>query len=91
MELGTLVLAMPVSYEGTLQQCAGRLQREHASKTDVRIAEFVNTGQPALQRMRDKGSAAVGRWDTGSSRGSLLLSFSFEQTRGGAHPFSHAR
>jgi len=52
--LDTLVLAMPVSWRGTLQQYAGRLHREHAAKTDVRILDFVDTGHPALQRMWDK-------------------------------------
>ena len=52
--LDTLVLAMPVSWSGTLQQYAGRLHREHASKTDVRIIDFVDTGHPALLRMWDK-------------------------------------
>jgi superfamily II DNA or RNA helicase len=52
--LNTLVLAMPVSWKGTLQQYAGRLHREHASKTDVRIIDFVDTGHPALLRMWDK-------------------------------------
>ena len=45
---------MPVSWKGTLQQYAGRLHREHASKTDVRIIDFVDTGHPALLRMWDK-------------------------------------
>jgi superfamily II DNA or RNA helicase len=52
--LDTLVLAMPVSWKGTLQQYAGRLHREHATKTDVRILDFVDTGHPALLRMWDK-------------------------------------
>jgi len=52
--LDTLVLAMPVSWKGTLQQYAGRLHREYASKTDVRIIDFVDTGHPALLRMWDK-------------------------------------
>ena len=52
--LDTLVLAMPVSWKGTLQQYAGRLHREHASKTDVRIVDFVDAGHPALLRMWDK-------------------------------------
>ncbi|MHA6909639.1 TOTE conflict system archaeo-eukaryotic primase domain-containing protein [Ralstonia pseudosolanacearum] len=52
--LDTLVLAMPVSWKGTLQQYAGRLHREHSSKTDVRIIDFVDTGHPALLRMWDK-------------------------------------
>ncbi len=52
--LDTLVLAMPVSWKGTLQQYAGRLHREHAGKTGVRIIDFVDTGHPALLRMWDK-------------------------------------
>jgi superfamily II DNA or RNA helicase len=52
--LDTLVLAMPVSWKGTLQQYAGRLHREHATKTGVRIIDFVDTGHPALLRMWDK-------------------------------------
>ena len=45
---------MPVSAKGTLQQYAGRLHREHASKADVRIIDFVDTGHPASLRMGDK-------------------------------------
>ena len=73
--LDTLVLAMPVSWKGTLQQYAGRLHREHASKTDVRIIDFVDTGHPALLRMWDKrqrGYRAMGYRmgiDTGGNDG----------------------
>lgn len=55
--LDTLVLAMPISWKGTLQQYAGRLHREHADKTDVRIIDFVDTGHPALLRMWNKRQA----------------------------------
>jgi len=61
--LDTLVLAMPVSWKGTLQQYAGRLHRQHASKADVRIIDFVDTGHPALLRMwdrRQRGYRAMG-------------------------------
>jgi superfamily II DNA or RNA helicase len=54
LPLDTLVLAMPISWKGTLQQYAGRLHREHASKTDVRIIDFVDTGHPTLLSMWDK-------------------------------------
>ncbi len=61
--LDTLVLAMPVSWKGTLQQYAGRLHREHASKTNVRIIDFVDSAHPALLRMwekRQRGYRAMG-------------------------------
>lgn len=77
--LDTLVLAMPVSWKGTLQQYAGRLHREHASKVDVRIIDFVDTGHPALVRMwekRQRGYRAMGyrlALDSSSSDGVLAL------------------
>ena len=52
--LDTMVLAMPISWRGTLQQYAGRLHREHTTKSDVRIIDFVDAGHPALLRMWDK-------------------------------------
>ena len=61
--LDTLLLAMPVSWRGTLQQYAGRLHREHATKTDVCIIDFVDTGHPAMLRMwgkRQRGYKAMG-------------------------------
>ncbi|WP_448099486.1 DEAD/DEAH box helicase [Luteibacter yeojuensis] len=61
--LDTLVLAMPISWKGTLQQYAGRLHREHASKADVRVIDFVDTGHPVLLRMwdrRQRGYRAMG-------------------------------
>ena len=54
---------MPVSWKGTLQQYAGRLHREHATKADVRIFDFVDVGHPALLRMwekRQRGYRAMG-------------------------------
>ena len=59
----TLVQAMPISWKGTLQQYAGRLHREHATKTNVRIIDFVDHGHPALVRMwekRQRGYRAMG-------------------------------
>lgn len=52
-----------VFVDADLQQYAGRLHREHASKTDVRIIDFVDTGHPALLRMwvkRQRGYRAMG-------------------------------
>ena len=79
--LDTLVLAMPISWKGTLQQYAGRLHREHASKTDVRIIDFVDTGHPALVRMwekRQRGYRAMGyrlALDSSTREGVLPLLF----------------
>ncbi len=52
--LDTLILAMPISWKGTLQQYAGRLHREHMAKNDVRIIDIVDTGHPALLKMWDR-------------------------------------
>ncbi len=52
--LDTLVLAMPISWKGTLQQYAGRLHRDHADKKDVRIYNYADLDQPQLARMWDK-------------------------------------
>ncbi|PIW49312.1 MAG: DEAD/DEAH box helicase [Zetaproteobacteria bacterium CG12_big_fil_rev_8_21_14_0_65_54_13] len=52
--LDTLVLAMPISWKGTLQQYAGRLHRDHADKRDVRIYDYVESDHPQLSRMWDK-------------------------------------
>lgn len=61
--LDTLVLAMPISWKGTLQQYAGRLHREHADKQDLRIYDYAETDQPQLNRMwnkRQRGYRAMG-------------------------------
>ena len=74
--LDTLVLAMPVSWKGTLQQYAGRLHREHVSKADVRIIDFIDTGHPALLRMwskRQAGYKAMGYRVADSSSSMELL------------------
>nr|WP_232442097.1 DEAD/DEAH box helicase [Burkholderia ubonensis] len=52
--LDTLVLGMPVAWKGTLQQYAGRLHREHAGKTGVRVLDYVDGAHPVLLRMWDK-------------------------------------
>ena len=52
--LDTLMLAMPISWKGTLQQYAGRLHRESTDKRDVRIYDYIEIGHPQLNRMWDK-------------------------------------
>jgi len=61
--LDTLLLTMPVSWKGTLQQYAGRLHRQQAGKTSVRIIDWLDLGHPVPQRMwerRLRGYRAMG-------------------------------
>jgi superfamily II DNA or RNA helicase len=61
--LDTLLLALPVSWKGTLQQYAGRLHRQQAGKTSVRIIDWLDLGHPVPQRMwerRLRGYRAMG-------------------------------
>lgn len=61
--LDTLILTLPISWDGTLQQYAGRLHREHASKTDILIHDYVELDNPQLSRMwekRQRGYRAMG-------------------------------
>ncbi len=50
-QLDTLVLAMPISWKGTLQQYAGRLHRAMDTKSDVRIYDYIEQDNPRLSRM----------------------------------------
>jgi len=59
----TMILAMPISWKGTLQQYAGRLHRQHVLKTAIRIYDYVDEDVPVLLRMwgkRQKGYQAMG-------------------------------
>jgi hypothetical protein len=48
--LDTLLLALPVSWQGTVRQYAGRLHRVHPDKHDVRIYDYVDADVPVLAR-----------------------------------------
>lgn len=52
--LDTLVLAMPVSWKGTLVQYTGRLHRLHPRKSEVRIFDYLDREVPVLVRMFEK-------------------------------------
>ncbi len=52
--LDTLFLALPVSWKGTLVQYAGRLNRIHTGKDEVRIYDYVDAEIPMLARMFEK-------------------------------------
>ena len=61
--LDTLLLAMPVSWRGTLQQYVGRLHRLHENKKEVQVYDYADVLVPMLARMYKKrlaGYAALG-------------------------------
>ena len=61
--LDTLLLAMPISWKGTLAQYAGRLHRNYEGKSEVRIYDYVDVHVPVLERMyhkRIKGYTELG-------------------------------
>jgi superfamily II DNA or RNA helicase len=55
--LDTLFLTMPISWRGTLAQYAGRLHRQHASKRDVVVYDYVDENEPMLAKMAAKRRA----------------------------------
>lgn len=74
--LDTLVLTMPISWKGTLQQYAGRLHRGQAGKQHVRIIDFIDAGHPSLLRMwerRQRGYQAMGYRAVASGELDLVL------------------
>src|ERR1700730_12066220 len=61
--LDTLLLAMPVSWRGTLQQYVGRFHRLHENKKEVQVYDYADVLVPMLARMYKKrlaGYAALG-------------------------------
>lgn len=61
--LDTLLLAMPISWKGTLQQYAGRLHRNYDNKEEVRIYDYIDINVPMLEKMyqqRLSGYSSIG-------------------------------
>ena len=58
--LDTLFLTLPLSWRGTLQQYAGRLHRQHAGKTLVRIYDYADVRVPVLLRMPKRRLSGYG-------------------------------
>ncbi len=52
--LDTLFLALPISWQGTLQQYVGRLHRRHEGKRDVIVYDYVDHQVPLLSKMYQK-------------------------------------
>ena len=49
--LDTMLLAMPISFEGNVEQYAGRLNRDYEGKKDVIIFDYIDQHVPVLERM----------------------------------------
>lgn len=61
--LNTLILCLPFSWEGTVEQCAGRLDRYLPDKLDAEIFDPVDEGHPLAKKMwkaRQKAYKAIG-------------------------------
>jgi len=61
--LDTLFLALPVSWKGTIAQYAGRLHRDHHSKSEVIVYDYADMNVPMLTKMfkrRLRGYKAIG-------------------------------
>ncbi|MEW6536699.1 MAG: DEAD/DEAH box helicase family protein [Candidatus Auribacterota bacterium] len=61
--LDTLFLTLPVSWKGTIAQYAGRLHRDHHSKSEVIIYDYVDLNVPMLAKMHHRrlsGYKAIG-------------------------------
>ena len=52
--LDALVLAMPMSWKGTLVQYAGRIMREHSGKSQVRIVDYADEGRLLRSMLRKR-------------------------------------
>jgi len=53
-QLDTLFLALPVSWKGTIAQYAGRLHRDHHSKSEVIIYDYADLNVPMLAKMHER-------------------------------------
>jgi superfamily II DNA or RNA helicase len=52
--LDTLILAAPVSWEGSIEQYAGRLNRDYPGKKNVIVYDYVDSNIPMFERMYRK-------------------------------------
>jgi len=59
----TLILALPVSWKGSLIQYVGRIQLDYKGKEEVKVIDYIDAKIPMLLRMfnkREKGYRALG-------------------------------
>lgn len=59
--LDTLIMATPVAWKGVVEQYAGRLNRDYAGKTDVRIYDYVDSNIRIFDNMYAKRLKAYRR------------------------------
>jgi superfamily II DNA or RNA helicase len=52
--LDTLFLLLPISFEGRVEQYAGRLHREREGKTEIRIYDYVDSSHPVFRKMFER-------------------------------------
>jgi superfamily II DNA or RNA helicase len=52
--LDTLFLQLPISFEGRVEQYAGRLHRERDGKTNVCIYDYVDSSHPVFRKMFER-------------------------------------
>ena len=52
--LDTLMLAAPISWEGSIEQNTGRLNRDYHTKKNVIVFDYVDSGIPMFERMYRK-------------------------------------
>ncbi|MCD4819978.1 MAG: DEAD/DEAH box helicase [Candidatus Cloacimonetes bacterium] len=59
--LDTLLLALPISWKGTLQQYIGRVVREHKDKSSIEVYDYVDVNFEKLEKMFIKRKKAYKR------------------------------
>ena len=59
--LDTMMIAMPIAWEGNVEQYAGRLHRDYESKKDVVIYDYIDSHIRVLERMYHKRLKAYKR------------------------------
>ena len=80
--LDTLFLVMPISWKGTLQQYAGRLNRLFENKNEVQIYDYVDIRVRMLEKMYSKrlnGYASIGYKAKGESITAELIDIIFDK------------
>ena len=73
----TLLLAAPVSFEGTLSQYVGRLHRENDGKTEVRVYDYID--MTAATQGEDSADALLDTRSDGLFEGSIVTATNYAE------------